>query len=196
MSAHMNINLASRPFKPERARNAGYLVLSLALILSLFVLLGLLARNRAEASTIRAQIDHENTELAGLQRQSRNYGSILARPANTDVFSMSVFLNQLIARRAISWARVFGDLATVLPPNMRVEVVRLPQTGAEEQNGVNHVQLDMIIGSDRADSVLMLLNRLRASSLFGSASVINQAPPTQNDPFFKFRVTVSYAQKL
>jgi type IV pilus assembly protein PilN len=79
---------------------------------------------------------------------------------------------------------------------MRVESIRLPQTGAEEQNGVNHVQLDMVIGSDRSDAVIDLLKRLEASPLFGSAAVINQAPPTQNDPLFKYRVTVSYAQKL
>jgi len=25
---------------------------------------------------------------------------------------------------------------------------------------------------------------------------VNQSPPTQNDPLYKYRVTVSYAQKL
>jgi len=40
------------------------------------------------------------------------------------------------------------------------------------------------------------LKRLEASSLFGAASVVSQQPPTQNDPLYKYRVTVNYAQQL
>jgi hypothetical protein len=32
--------------------------------------------------------------------------------------------------------------------------------------------------------------------MFGAASVVNQSPPTQNDPLYKFRVMVAYAQSL
>jgi hypothetical protein len=37
---------------------------------------------------------------------------------------------------------------------------------------------------------------LGSSKLFGDASVMSQAPPTQNDPNYKYRVTVAYAQQL
>lgn len=190
------VNLASQPFRKERAQNATYAVICAALLCSLFVLCGLVLHQRAAAAGIRKQIDAERVQLAALQRQAAQFSSVLGKPQNADVFSTNVFLNELIARRAVSWSRVFEDLKTVVPSNMRVEVIRLPQVGAQEIGGVNHVQLDMIVGTDKPEAVLDLLKHLIASDLFGAAQVVNQTPPTQNDPLYKYRVMVSYAQKL
>jgi type IV pilus assembly protein PilN len=79
---------------------------------------------------------------------------------------------------------------------MRLVSLRLPQVPAEDAVGRNHVQLDMQVGSDRPDAVLELLKRLQDSSLFGAAELVNQQPPTQNDPLFRYRITVAYARKL
>jgi type IV pilus assembly protein PilN len=190
------MNLASQPFRKERAQNATYAAVCAALLCSLLVLVGMVLHERAAAADIRKQIEAERTELEALTRQQGQFATVLAKPQNADVFSTNVFLNELIARRSVSWTRVFEDLKTVVPHNMRVEVIRLPQLGAQETGGVNHVQLDMVVGTDRPDAVVELLKHLESSSLFGAASVVNQTPPTQNDPLYKYRVMVSYAQKL
>ena len=83
-----------------------------------------------------------------------------------------------------------------MPANMRVVAVRLPQVPSEDVGGVDHVELDMVVGTDRPDAVIQLLKRLQESTLFGAATVVNQQPPTQNDPLYRYRVTVAYAQKL
>jgi type IV pilus assembly protein PilN len=121
---------------------------------------------------------------------------VLSKPQNADVFATSVFLNEVIARRGLSWTRVFKDLETVIPPNMRLLGVRLPQTAADDGAGTNRVQLDMNVGTMEPAALIGLLKRLDKSKLFGPASMVNQSPPTQNDPLYKYRVTVSYAQKL
>ena len=54
----------------------------------------------------------------------------------------------------------------------------------------------MVVGTDRPDSVIDLLKRLESSDLFGPAQVINQQPPTQNEPQYRYRITIAYAQKL
>jgi Tfp pilus assembly protein PilN len=190
------MNLASEPFRKERARNASYAAICAVLICSLFTLAGMVLHERAAAADIRKQIEAERVQLQALQRQQAQFSNVLAKPQNADVFSTNVFLNELIARRSVSWTKVFEDLKTVVPGNMRVEVIRLPQLGAQEDGGVNHIQLDMIVGADRPEAVIELLKRLESSSLFGAASVVNQTPPTQNDPLYKYRVMVSYAQKL
>jgi hypothetical protein len=191
-----SMNLASQPFRQERAQNAIYAAACVALISSFLVLCGLILHARSEAKYIRQNIEAQRTRLAALQQQQAQYSSVLGKPENADVFSTSVFLNELIARRSVSWTKTFEDLQTVMPSNMRLEVVRLPQVAAEESGGVNHVQLDMVVGTDQPEAVIQLLKRLEASTLFGAASVVNQTPPTQNDPFYKYRVVVSYAQKL
>jgi Tfp pilus assembly protein PilN len=191
-----HINLASDPFRRERALNAAYALACVALMCLLVMISGLFLHERARASRLRADIAAEQRTLEALRNEQSRYSGVLARPRNADIFSRSVFLNELIARRSVSWTRVFEDLQTVMPSNMRLEAIRLPQAPSQQASNINRVQLDMSIGTDKPESVITLLKNLEASSLFGAATVITQTPPTQNDPLFKFRVSVFYAQKL
>ncbi len=190
------INLASQPFRAERAQMALLAGVCAVLLISLLTLTGLILHARSEAVGLRRQLDAANTTLKKLQRDQARFSAVLSKPQNADVFATSVFLNEVIARRGLSWTRVFKDLETVIPANMRLLGVRLPQTAANEGTGANRVQLDMNVGTMQPDAVIALLNRLKQSKLFGAAELVNQTPPTQNDPLYKFRVTVSYAQKL
>lgn len=190
------INIASQPFRRERAQNAAFALISVALTCSLLVLISLILHGRAQAADLRRDIEAEQAELRALQRDQAQFSNFVAKPENADVFSKSVFLNELIARRAVSWTRVFQDLATVLPTNVRLVGIRLPQVAAEDGTGTNRVQLDMFVGTDRPEAVIDLLKRLQGSPLFGAARVETQQPPTQNDPLYRYRMTVAYAQKL
>jgi hypothetical protein len=60
----------------------------------------------------------------------------------------------------------------------------------------NQVLLDMVVGARDFPPVLELLRRLAGSPQFGPASVPTTTPPSQTDPFYRYHVTVSYAQKL
>ena len=190
------INVASQPFRRERAQNAVLALVCAALLFSLLVLVTLILHARAQEADLRRVIASENAELQRLQREETQFSAVLAKPENADVFSTSVFLNELIARRAVSWTRVFKDLETVLPAEMRLMGIRLPQVAAEDASGTDRVQLDMMVGTTRPEAVIDLLKHLQQSSLFGPAQVMIQQPPTQNDPLYKYRVTVAYAQKL
>lgn len=190
------INLASQPFRQERAQNAALAAISVGLTCSLIILMSLILHARSQAKDLRKMINVENSHLRIIKREQAQYSSVLAKPENADVFATNVFLNQLIARRGVSWTRVFSDLQTVLPDNMRLLGIRLPQLASEDASGANRVQLDMLVGSEKPDAVIQFLKQLQESALFGPATVMTQSPPTQNDPYFKFRVTVAYAQKL
>ena len=190
------INLASQPFRRERAQNAVIAATCVLLTCSLLLLVSLILHERSQAGDLRSAIRAQNTRLAVLQRQQTQFSAVLSKPENADVFATSVFLNELIARRGVSWTRVFSDLGTVLPENMRLLAIRLPQVGVEDESGTNRVQLDMIVASERSDAIIGLLKTLEQSRLFGSATVVTQTPPSQNDPYYKYRVTVAYAQKL
>ncbi len=190
------INIASQPFRRERAQNAAVALICAALTCSLLVLVLLIVHERAQAADLRRGMEADRAELQRLQSQEARYSSFVSRPANADVFATSVLLNELIARRGVSWTRVFKDLGTVMPPSVRLVAVRLPQVAAEQGTGINRVQLDMVVGTERPEAVIDLLRRLQQSSLFGPAQVMTQTTPTQNDPLYKYRVTVAYAQKI
>ena len=88
----------------------------------------------------------------------------LRLPDNAEVLERSLFLNTLIERKAISWTKIFADLEKVLPYNVRLVSVRLPEVDSD-----NAVLLDMFVGAKEVPPVLEFLKRLEASPQFGPA---------------------------
>jgi hypothetical protein len=196
----LELNLASQPFRRERAQTTGALLACGLMIASLVSLGGLIIHSRATVADLRQRISADSDKLRALQTQQGRFGAVLSKPENAEVFSNSVFLNQLIARRGLSWSRVFHDLEEVMPTSIRLLAIRLPQVAEQDSNGVNRVQLDMVVGTTQPEQFLILLKRLEQATNFGATAVVSQAPPAlgqgQGDPFYKYRLTVAYAQKL
>jgi Tfp pilus assembly protein PilN len=192
----VSINLASNPFRRERAEVAGFAALCALLSCSLCVLLVLFLVARSQASDVRRRIASLETQLSAVRRQQSQYSTVLTKPENAGAFANSVFLNQIIARRGVSWTRVFQDLATVMPPSVSLQGIRLPEVDSEDPNGASRVQLDMIVATARPEAVITLLKNLQKSVLFGAASLVSANPPGQNETLYKYRVTVPYDQKL
>ncbi|MBV9224065.1 MAG: hypothetical protein JOY85_08555 [Acidobacteriaceae bacterium] len=190
------INLASQPFRRERAQNAALGMISACLFCSLLALSGLVLHEGGRLTNLRRSIAAQNTALRKAQQEQDRFSAILGKAENSDVFGVSLFLNELISRRAVSWTRVFHDLGTVMPNNVQLIGVRLPQVPSEDVGGVNHLHLDMVLGTDKPEAILDLLKRLQDSQMFGAAQMLAQTPPTQNDPLYKFRVRVAYDQKI
>ncbi|MGA8598612.1 MAG: PilN domain-containing protein [Bryobacteraceae bacterium] len=190
------INLASHPFKRERAEIALLAAICAVLTVSLLIFTGLILEDRAQVSTLRESIRNDQRMLAAIERQQAHSQSIIGRPDNADVFAKSVFYNELIARRAVSWTRVFDDLGRVMPPSVQLISLRLPQVAAETEGGRNHIELDMLVGAREPQAIMPLFKKLQESPLFGAAEISSQAPPTQNDPLFRFRLTVPYVQRF
>jgi type IV pilus assembly protein PilN len=192
----MMINLASQPFRRERAQNAIWVLVCIGSLCTLLVMVAFILRERALSADLHRHIEQLQAQLQKAQQEEMHFSNVVAKPENEDVFSTNVFLNELIARRSISWTHVFKDLESTMPARMRLMVVRLPQLPAEDKSGKDTVQLDMVVGASSPEVVIELLKRLQSSNLFGAPSVVSQQPPTQNDPLYKYRVTVNYAQQL
>jgi type IV pilus assembly protein PilN len=192
----MMINLASQPFRRERAQNAIWVLVCIGSLCTLLVMVAFILRERALSADLHRHIEQLQAQLQKAQQEEVHFSNVVAKPENEDVFSTNVFLNELIARRSISWTHVFKDLESTMPARMRLMVVRLPQLPAEDKSGKDTVQLDMVVGASSPEVVIELLKRLQSSNLFGAPSVVSQQPPTQNDPLYKYRVTVNYAQQL
>jgi type IV pilus assembly protein PilN len=192
----MMINLASQPFRRERAQNAIWVLVCIGSLCTLLMMVAFILRERALSADLHRHIEQLQAQLQKAQQEEVHFSNVVAKPENEDVFSTNVFLNELIARRSISWTHVFKDLESTMPARMRLMVVRLPQLPAEDKSGKDTVQLDMVVGASSPEVVIELLKRLQSSNLFGAPSVVSQQPPTQNDPLYKYRVTVNYAQQL
>lgn len=186
---HLPLNLATEPFRRDRpilAASAATAVLMLAVLAVLVMLIleqrGLAADSRAQAAAVDAQLRAVSAEQARLE-------ALLREPANAELLDRSALFNALILRKSISWTLLFSDLEKVMPGNVRLITVRPYLTAG------NDVQLDMVVGSRSPDPVIDLLKRLERSPTFGATSLLSSSPPTQNEPLYRYRVSVSYAQK-
>ena len=185
------INLASEPFRRDRPvlLATGFGVATLAVLL--MVLLSLIAADRTRSGDTRAQVNCLNQELTAISTEQTRLDATLRQPANASILERSLLLNTLVERKSVSWTRIFADLEAVMPPNVRLIQVRLPQIDSR-----NQVLLDMVVGSQSPEPVITFLKQLQSSPRFGPATVHNSAPPTDNEPLYRYRVSVNYAQKL
>ena len=54
----------------------------------------------------------------------------------------------------------------------------------------------MTVGAESPEPVIDLLKKLADSRLFGPAYLHSSLPPSQTEPLYRYRVSVTYAQKL
>jgi hypothetical protein len=191
MALRVPINLASEPFRRDRPLLVGSVALAVILSVLLIYQVVTIVSERHQAADIRIAIDRENATLKSIAAQQAKLNATLRRPENAEVLERSLFLNTLLQRKGISWTKIFADLEKVMPYNVRVVSVRLPEVDSN-----NQVLLDMVVGAKDVPPILDLFRRLEGSPQFGNTSVQSSAPPSQTDPFYRYHFTVTYAQKL
>jgi hypothetical protein len=189
-SPRLHINLASDPFRKDRVVLVASALVAVVLAVLLVVLGSTILKEREAARESRARSANLDAQLRTLQQQESKLLAQLRDPANGSVLDRSVFLNNLLLRKGISWTRLFSDLAEVMPNNVHLVSVR-PFVTSD-----NRVQLEMIVGAQDPAPVIELLKRLEGSPLFGSTAVQGEQPPSQNEPLYRYRVSANYDQKL
>ncbi len=183
-------NLASAPFARTRPIVVFASVLGALLVGLLGFLIYLNVANRWEARETRARIAELQAESASVARQQAVQDAILRDPRYSEVLEQTVFINSLLRRKAISWTRLFDDLGTVLPHNVRILRIR-PQVTAS-----NEVYLDMDVASETGEPVVQMLRRMEGSPVFGPTAIHSSLAPTESEPLYRYRISVNYSQKL
>lgn len=187
---NLKLNLATHPF--GRARLFWFFAGTAAAVL-IVAAIGMMVFYAQGYEMDPELVQRENdfrAELRKLQLEEARYRSALAEDKNAQVLARSLFLNQLLVRKGISWTRTFADLEEIFPPRVRMIQVR-PELDAE-----NKVLLEMIVGAETRPDFIELLIALEKSSAFGNPDVRGSSPPTDNDPAFKYSLMVSYEQRL
>ena len=184
------INLASQPFRRDRAMLVASTSVCLALVATLGGLIWLGLNDRSQLADVRREVSRLNGALRQVTSEQAKLDAVLRRPDNAQVLERSVFLNSLLRRKGISWTRIFADLEATVPYNVRIIQIR-PSVDSRD-----NVSLDMQFGSDSPLPAIELLRKMGESRVFSHPEIKNQQPPTQGEPLWRYRVSVDYAQKL
>src|SRR5262249_20948532 len=165
-------------------------VLGTALVALLGVLIYLSVNERGELADGRRNVDQLQRKLKTVAAEQAKLDVVLRKPENAEVLERSLFLNALLYRKGISWTRIFADLEKVVPHNVRIMQIR------PTLNSKNEVVLDMQVGTENPEPLIILLKALEESPLFGPAYLHTSAPPSQSEPLWKYRLSANYAQKI
>jgi type IV pilus assembly protein PilN len=161
----ININLASNPYEAARefTRRMGLLVAALAVLA--VGLLGYIVHQRSETRDIDQKIAAAKQEIASLDAEKAQAQAILNQPQNRDVADQSQFLNNLFARKALSWTRVFTEMEKLMPANIHVVSMK------PEFNRENQLVLHVVVATSAREKAVELVRQMEKSPHFRTAQV-------------------------
>ncbi len=165
----LNINLASQPYEVARQFRRTLTMAVAALAVVTAGLLGYILYQRIESRGINQQLADVHQEINGLEREEEQARAILNKPANRDVADQSEFLNELFARKALSWTRVFAEMERIMPPNLHVVSIKPEYTKTDD------LMLRMVVATDSRDRAVELVRRMEKSNHFRLPQVVAEA---------------------
>jgi type IV pilus assembly protein PilN len=165
----LDINLASQPYEDARQfwMRWGSGLGGAALVT--LVLLTLTITGWFNARRDHATIAEEHAKIADRDQIRANAEEFLNRPENRNTRDESLFLNELIERKAFSWTRVLEDLEKVMPPRVHLQSIH------PELNEENQLELKMEVAGDSRERALELPRRMEDSHRFAQTNIIGEA---------------------
>jgi type IV pilus assembly protein PilN len=161
-----NINLASQPYEAAQQfrRRIGAVVAALGLLAVLLV--GYIVYQRIHSRDINQQLSEVRQEIDSLNQEEAQARATLNKPENRDVADRSQFLNQLFARKSLSWTRVFAGMERIVPPDLHVVSMK------PEYNKTNDLILHVVVATGSRDRAVELVRRIEKSPHFRQAEIV------------------------
>jgi len=184
------INLASQPFRRDRAMVMASGAVAALLVCTLGILVWLARLDSDQLAGLRQETAALSARLRAVSADEQRLEGVMRQPQNANVLETSIFINDLISHKSVSWSRLFSDLEKTVPYN--VKVMQLHPT----VNSRNQVMLDMTVGSEKPEALDDLLRAFERSPIFGPVYQHSTLAPSQSEPLYRSRITVPYEQKL
>jgi type IV pilus assembly protein PilN len=161
----IDINLASQPYEDARRfwTNWGTALglLGFATLLLVFVA----GTRLINANHERKEITDMESVIAKFDAEKAQAEATLNRPQNRLTRDRSQFLNELFARKAFSWTRLFEDLERVMPAHLHVVSIN-PDLSKD-----NDLEIKLVVGGDTREQALDLVRKMEGSKRFKGTQI-------------------------
>jgi type IV pilus assembly protein PilN len=162
----ININLATERYEAVRKYLQRMRTLVALLTLIAVMLVGYIFYQRSHTRDIDAKIAQAKQELNGLNNEKAQAQAILNKPANRGIADQSQFLNELFARKSLSWTHIFSEMERIMPPNIHVVSIKPDYTPN------NELMVHMVVATDSRDRAVDLVKRMEKSSHFRGPQIV------------------------
>lgn len=162
------LNLSSYPF---RNRALPWTVITIVTVVSVALLL-LIARSTVQTN---AQVQLTQQDIANLQKQTDdlNKRAEAIRAALTPDQQRSLkSAHLLVDRKRFSWSRLFDDLESVMPGNVRVSRIAVKEVRVEGDRPV--ANLDLIVVSKNPATITEMIQDMERQGIF-HADLVSQS---------------------
>jgi len=163
------INLASQPYEVAREyqRRMGLAIIALGVIAVLLV--GYIIYQRGHTRSINRQLAAVQQQINALDREEAQARAILNKPVNKEIAEQSDFLNELFARKALSWTRIFSELEKIVPGDLHVVSMK------PEYTKTNDLVLHVVVATDSRARAVELMRHMEKSNHFRQAQVVAES---------------------
>ena len=167
--AEFDLNLSTRPFPAYRLVNiAVVFVLVVLAVLSVWQTSGFLRYSRLARSIRTEALDNE-VQAEALGKRVQELESRLDRPESTAKLTEIEFLNRLILRKNLSWARLFANLEEIVPDNVHF-------TGlSPDFDPEGGVRINLAVRARSIADVTEFIERVEKSPLFEKVIVNSES---------------------
>ena len=163
--AQFDLNLSTRPFPAYRRINIALIAILMAfMVISIWQAVGFM-RFSSMAAEIRPAEQQARVEAEALGARVAELSSRLDRPEAAAKLNEIGFLNQLIARKNLSWTQLFGHLEDLVPDS--VHLVTLTPSVAIDGT----ITLRLTLQGKSIDDVSEFVERLEGSPVFDNITV-------------------------
>lgn len=170
----ININLATERYETVRQYLQRIRTLVALMAVVAVVLVGYILYQRSHTRDIDAKIAKARQELSELNNEKAQAQAILNKPANRGVADQSEFLNELFARKSLSWTRIFTEMERIMPPNIHVVSIKPDYTVN------NELVVHMVVATDSRDRAVELVKRMEKSSRFRGPQIVAETVTTNS----------------
>jgi type IV pilus assembly protein PilN len=169
-----NINLASQPYEAARKFRSRMTAAAALLAVLAIALIGYIAYQRSKSRDVIHETRVTQRDIQSLDGEKAQAQAILNQPANRDIADRSGFLNDLFARKSLSWTRVFTEMERIMPANIHVVSIKPDFTKQGD------LLLHVMVATDSRDRAVELVRRMEKSNHFRQSQVVAEAVTNQN----------------
>jgi type IV pilus assembly protein PilN len=121
---------------------------------------------RAQTRSINRQLAVVQQQINQLDSEETQARSILNKPANRVIADQSDFLNDLFARKSLSWTRIFAEMERIVPADLHVVSMK------PEYTKTNDLVLHVVVATDSRDRAVELVQHMEKSNHFRQPQVV------------------------
>ncbi|MGB9253669.1 MAG: PilN domain-containing protein [Candidatus Korobacteraceae bacterium] len=162
----ININLASQPYEVAREYKRRMTMLIAGLAVVAVVLVGYILYQRAHSRIINRQLAELQRQMDALNHEESQARATLNRPANKEIADQSEFLNELFARKSMSWTHIFTVMEKIVPPELHVTSMK------PEYSKSGDLVLHVVVATDSRDRAVEMVRNMEKSTHFHQPQVV------------------------